>query len=100
MPVAIAKENGREYPFRVLTGKEQLEFRSHRKRIPVSLMLVPLRHGSPIFIQGLRKSTAHYLKKRLAGLIGSPIDAIHVVVDGIDGYTFSIHTDLVDVMDA
>lgn len=89
----------RAYPFRVLTGKERLEFRSHHRRIPISLMVAPLRNGSPIFVQGLRRSSAHYLRKRLAVLLDTEVDAIHVVVDGIDGYTYSIHVDVSDAMD-
>ena len=88
------------YPFRVLTGKERLEFRSHHRRIPFSLMITPLRNGSPIFVQGLRRSSAHYLRKKLSSLLGREIDAIHVAVDGIDGYTYGIHVDTLDSVDA
>ncbi len=93
-------QTARAYPFRVLTGKERLELHSHHRRIPISLMLAPLRNGSPIFVQGLRRSSAHYLRKRLGVLLKAEVDAIHVVVDGIDGYTYSIHVDVPDVVDA
>lgn len=82
----------REYRVRELDGSEAIDFEG-RRRIPLGLIVTPLRSGRPIFVEGMRKSTAYYTRKRVQELLRKKIDVIPQRVDGISGYVFVVHLD-------
>lgn len=70
-----------EYKVKVLTGNERLDVKSRKKRVPMSIAVMPLKNGKPIFIQGMRRSTAYDFKTKLEKALLKEIDIEHVACE-------------------